>query len=272
MSDAAVNTVSLVNPVIERMKAGEVALGMNVRLARSGDIASIARTTGHDFLFLDAQHAIFSLETLAHIAQAARGAGVAPLVRVRSCDDPDTSLLLDAGVTGIVFPDVNTAAQARRAVDTAKFAPLGKRSVSGAYSLFDFRPLPLAEVVRVLNGNTLVVCMIETREGLANVEEIAAIEGVDVLHVGCNDLLADMGKPGAFGDPEIASAVERVIAVANAHGKFAGLGGDRNVARQVQFIRKGVKFMTTQTDIGFLMAEASRRTVELRQALALGAG
>jgi staphyloferrin B biosynthesis citrate synthase len=270
MSDAAMN--ALVNPVIERMKAGEVALGMSVRLARSGDIASIARTTGHDFLFLDAQHAIFSLETLAHIAQAARGAGVAPLVRVRSCDDPDTSLLLDAGVTGIVFPDINTAAQARKAVDTAKFAPLGKRSVSGTYSLFDFRPLPLAEVMRALNENTLVVCMIETREGLANVEAIAAIEGVDVLHVGCNDLLADMGKPGAFGDPEIVAAVEQVIAVAHAHGKFAGLGGERNVARQIQFIRKGVKFMTTQTDIGFLMAEASRRTGELRHALAAEAG
>ena len=262
------NNLSLVNPVIERMKAGEVALGMNVRLARSGDIASIAKTTGHDFLFLDAQHAIFSLETLAHIAQAARGAGVAPLVRVRSVDDPDTSLLLDAGVTGIVFPDVNTAAQARKAVDTAKFAPIGKRSVSGGYSLFDFRTLPLADVVRALNANTLVVCMIETREGLANVEKIAAIEGVDVLHVGCNDLLNDMGKPGAFGDSEVVAAVEHVISVANANGKFAGLGGDRNVERQVHFIRKGVKFMTTQTDIGFLMAEASRRTGELRQALA----
>ena len=260
--------VTLINPVIERMKAGEVALGMNIRLARSGDIASIARTTGHDFLFLDAQHAIFSLETLAHIAQAARGAGVAPLVRVRSCDDPDTSLLLDAGVTGIVFPDINTAAQARKAVDTAKFPPLGKRSVSGGYSLFDFRTLPLAEVTRTLNENTLVVCMIETREGLANVEKIAAIEGVDVIHVGCNDLLVDMEKPGAFGDPELATAVERVIAAANAHGKFAGLGGDRNLERQVEFIRKGVKFMTTQTDIGFLMTEASRRTEELRRALA----
>jgi 2-keto-3-deoxy-L-rhamnonate aldolase RhmA len=259
--------VTLINPVIERMKAGEVALGMNIRLARSGDIASIARTTGHDFLFLDAQHAIFSLETLAHIAQAARGAGVAPLVRVRSCDDPDTSLLLDAGITGIVFPDVNTAAQARKAVDTAKFPPLGKRSVSGGYSLFDFRTLQLAEVTRTLNENTLVVCMIETREGLANVEEIASIDGVDVIHVGCNDLLVNMGKPGAFGDPEIVAAVERVIAVANAHGKFAGLGGDRNVARQVEFIRKGVKFMTTHTDIGFLMAEASRRTGELRHSL-----
>jgi len=267
MSESAVNAVTLINPVIARMKAGEVALGMNVRLGRSGDIASIARTTGHDFIFLDTQHAIFSLETLAHIAQAARGEGVAPIVRVRSVDDPDTSLLLDAGVTGIVFPDVNTAAQARRAVDIARFAPLGKRSVSGGYSLFDFRNLPQADVMRALNENTLVVCMIETREGLANVEEIAAIAGVDVVHVGCNDLLSDMGKPGAFGDPEIVDAIEHVIAVAGAHGKFAGLGGDRNVTRQAGFIRKGVKFMTTQTDIGFLMAEASRRTEELRGAL-----
>ena len=262
------NKLSLVNRAMERMKAGEVALGMIVRLGRSGDIASIARTTGHDFLFLDTQHAIFSLETLGHIAQAARGAGVAPIVRVRSCNDPDTLRLLDAGITGIVFPDIDTAAQARKAVDAVKFAPLGKRSVASGYSLFDFRTVPLADAMRALNESTLVVCMIETREGLANAEEIAAIPGVDVVHVGCNDLLVDMGKPGAFGDPEIAAAVERVIAAANAHGKFAGLGGDRNVERQAEFIRKGVRFMTTQTDIGFLMTEASRRTEELRRALA----
>jgi 2-keto-3-deoxy-L-rhamnonate aldolase RhmA len=259
-----------VNPVFERMRAGEVALGMNIRLGRSGDIASIARSTGHDFLFLDTQHAIFSIETIAHIAQAARGCGVAPLVRVRSCDDPDISLLLDAGAMGIVFPDVNTAAQARKGVEAAKFAPIGKRSLAGSPQLFDFRPTPAGEMTGALNALTLVVCMIETREGLANLEEIAAVDGVDVIHVGCNDLLSDMGKPGAFGDPEVVAAIERVIKVATAYAKFAGLGGDRDVARQVDFIRKGVKFMTTQTDIGFLMAEASRRTSELRTALAQG--
>jgi 2-keto-3-deoxy-L-rhamnonate aldolase RhmA len=175
--------------------------------------------------------------------------------------------MLDNGVTGIIFPDVNTAAQAKRAVDACKFAPIGKRSVGGGYPNFDYRPLPLAHSVRALNNSTLVVCMIENREGLHNVEEIAAVAGVDVVHVGCNDLLAAMGKPGAFGDQEVVAAVERVIAVATAAGKFAGLGGERDLERQLGFIKKGVRFVTTQTDIGFLMAEAGRRTEQIRKAM-----
>ena len=93
--------------------------------------------------------------------------------------------------------------------------------------------------------------MIETLEGLANVGEIAAVDGVDVVHVGCNDLLTSMGKPGAFGDPAIVAAVERVIAAAATHEKFAGLGGERDMERQLAFIGKGVRFVTTQTDVGF---------------------
>jgi 2-keto-3-deoxy-L-rhamnonate aldolase RhmA len=255
------------NPVTVRMRSGEVALGMIVRLARSGDIARIAKRTGHDFIFIDGQHALFSLETIGHIAQTALGCGVAPLVRVRSVDDPSIALILDNGASGIVFPDVNSAEEARRAVDACKFAPIGKRSVGGGYPQFDFAPLPVGDSVRLLNESTLVVCMIETTEGLANVEQIAAIEGVDVLHVGCNDLLTAMGKPGKFGDPEIVAAVERVIAVAAAHGKFAGLGGERDATRQLAFIRKGVRFVTTQSDIGFLMAAASQRTEQIRNAL-----
>ena len=258
----------IANPVKKRMQAGDVALGMIVRLARSGDIARIAKTTGHDFIFMDGQHSLFSLETIGHIAQTALGCGVAPLVRVRSCDDPSIALILDNGATGIVFPDVNTAEQAKRAVDACKFAPIGKRSVGGGYPQFDFAPVPIGDSVRLLNESTLVVCMIETKEGLANVEKIAAVEGVDVLHVGCNDLLTAMGKPGKFGDPEVVAAVERVIAAAAAHGKFAGIGGERDQERQLAFIRKGVRFVTTQTDIGFLMAAAGQRTEQIRKAIA----
>jgi 2-keto-3-deoxy-L-rhamnonate aldolase RhmA len=260
-------TVSAENPVKTMMRAGKVALGMNVRLARSGDIARIAKSSGHDFIFIDIQHSLFNLETIGHIAQAALGCGIAPLVRVRSCDDPDTSLLLDNGVTGIVFPDISTAEEAKRAVNRAKFPPVGRRSVSGGYALFDFRPMSTADAVPALQENTLVVCMIETREGVENIDAIAAVEGIDVIHVGANDLLTALGKPGQFGDPEGAAAIDKVITTAVRHGKIAGVGGDRNLPRQMEYIRRGARFITTNSEIAFILAEASRVTGELRRAL-----
>jgi staphyloferrin B biosynthesis citrate synthase len=265
MSDASWN---LVNPAKERMRSGDVALGLIVRLARSGDIARVAKTSGHDFIFIDGQHAIFTRETVGHIAQAALGCGVAPLVRVRSCDDPDIPVLLDNGVTGIIVPDVNTAAEAERAVRAAKYAPIGRRSVGGGSTVFDHAAIPLADSIRILNELTLVVCMIETRRGLENVDEIAAVDGVDVLHVGCSDLSVALGKPGEYGDPEITAALERVIEAANRHGKYAGLGGDRDLERQVGYIRKGVRFVTTQADLALLLAAASQKTTEIRAGLA----
>jgi 2-keto-3-deoxy-L-rhamnonate aldolase RhmA len=259
--------VSIPNPVKELLKAGKVALGMNVRLGRSGDIARIAKTTGHDFIFVDIQHSLFNIETIGHIAQVALGIGIAPLVRVRSCDDPDTSVLLDNGVTGIVFPDVSTADEARRAVNRAKYPPIGKRSVSGGYPIFDYRPMNTADSVPALQDNTLVVCMIETKEGLENIDEICAVPGIDVIHVGSNDLLTAMGRPGTFGSPEHIAALDKVIAACKKHGKVPGVGGDRNLARQAEFIRKGMHFITTNSEIAFILAEGTRVTTELRKAI-----
>ena len=258
------------NPLKELLKSDRVALGVLVRLGRSGDIARIAKTTDHDFLFVDIQHSLFNVETIGHIAQTAVAIGITPLVRVRSCDDPDTQVLLDNGVAGIVFPDVNNAAEAKRAVNRARFPPIGKRSVGGGYPIFDFRPVNTAEAVPALQENTLVVCMIETKEGLENVEEIAAVDGVDVVHVGSNDLLTALGRPGTFGSPEHIAALDRVIAAAKKHGKISGVGGDRNLPRQMEFIRKGARFLTTNSDVAFMIAEGSRVTGELRKALGDG--
>src|ERR1700726_3406258 len=155
----AADLPDLVNPVKARMQAGDVSLGMIVRLGGSGGVGGVAKKTGHDFVFIDAQHSLFSLETIGHMAQTGLGCGTAVLVRARSCDDPSISLMLDNGVTGIIFPDVETAAEAKRAVDACKFAPIGKRSVAGFYPNFDCRLLPLSHSVRVLNESTLVVCM-----------------------------------------------------------------------------------------------------------------
>jgi staphyloferrin B biosynthesis citrate synthase len=257
----------LINPIKDKLRAGEVVLGITVRLGRSPDIAHIAKATDHDFIFIDGQHSIFNLETIIAIAHTAAAIGVAPLVRVRGIDDPDVSLLLDNGVSGIIYPDIATAAQARKAVDICKFPPLGRRSVVGGYPHFHYRAVPLSQSVPQLNEICLLVCMIESVEGLNNVEGIAAVPGIDVIHLGSNDLLANMGKAGKFDDPDIVAAQDRVVKAARSNGIFAGCGGNRDVERQVRAIERGAQFVTTQTDIGFLSAAAGQWTRAVRQAL-----
>ncbi len=259
---------NIANPLKAKLAADQPVLGMSVRLSRAPDIVRIAKSTGHDFIFIDSQHSIFGLESLSHIAQLASAMGVPALIRVRGIDDPDVSLLLDNGVSGIVYPDIETVEQARHAVDICKFAPQGRRSVTGGYALFDYAPVPLTEAIPALNEATLVAVMIETMKGLENVEDIAAVPGIDVIHVGTNDLLVNMGRPGQFDCAEIKAAQQRVNAACKANGIAAGCGGNRDVTRQAAAVAGGARFLTTQTDTAFLAAAARAWTEDLRAALA----
>lgn len=258
------------NPVKEKLAAGGTVLGLGVRMSRSAEIARIARATGHDFLFIDVQHSLFNLETIGHIAQAAVALGVAPFARVRSVRDPDVQALLDNGVTGIVYPDVNTAEDARAAVAAVRFGPLGRRSVTGGYPYFDFASVPPSEALPAVDAMTFLACMVETREGVENVEAIAATPGIDVIHIGMNDLLTNMGKPGQYADPELQAAIDRVIAACRANGVSFGCGGQRDPKAQAAIIRRGARFLTTQTDIGLLSAGAGAWTKGIQAALDAG--
>src|SRR5277367_2312128 len=149
-------TSELAHPIKQRLQAGEVALGMPVRLSRSGDIARIAKSTGHDFLFIDCQHSLFNLETIGHIISTAMSCGIAPLVRVRGINDPDVSLLLDNGAMGIVYPDINTPAEAKRAVDASSLARSGKPWAGGGYPISDFGSVRFARGGPKPNKNALL--------------------------------------------------------------------------------------------------------------------
>lgn len=254
------------NPVRETIAAGDVAYGLNVRLAGTGEIAAIARGTGHCFLYIDAQHAPFNLETMATLAHAALGYGIAPLVRVRSATDPNIPVLLDAGVTGIVVPDTETAAQAAAVVHASKFAPIGNRSLGGLDIHYDYGPVPAAELMAELNDTVLVIAMVETVTGLENVEDIAAVPGLDGIYLGGNDMLASMGRSGRYDDPAIYSALDRVVAAAAANGLFAGCGGLMGTARQAKVIGRGVRFLTAASDLGLVRSGAARAITELRAA------
>lgn len=254
------------NTALRTMRAGEAALGMQLRLARSGEIAGLARVTGHDWIMMDMQHSGIDVATTVQIALACFGFDVTPVVRISGLDSTETVRLLDAGVMGIILPDTRNASEARAIVEKCKFRPLGKRSVTTGYVTLGYEPLPIAIAAQTLNRETMVVCMIESVEGLENIEAIAAVDGVDVIHMGCNDLLMDMGLPGQFGCPQIQAALDRLLAACHEHGKFAGSGGDRDLERQRAFIAAGGRFVTTDNDMGFLRLEATRKVERLRQA------
>jgi 2-keto-3-deoxy-L-rhamnonate aldolase RhmA len=264
--------MQMTNPVKETITRGGTSFGINVRLSHSSEIARIAKATGHEFLYIDAQHALFNPESVGHITQTALACGVAPMVRTRGADDPNLSLFLDAGILGLVIPNIETAEQAERVVNATRFAPVGKRSIGGMSPHFDYQSVSPAELVAAFDANTLVICMIESVEGLANLEEIGAVAGVDGLYLGMNDMLISMGKPGQFDDPEIVEALDRIIAVAKANGKFVGCGGVDDVPHQVQILRKGVQFMTTQSDLGLVLNGAAQAMQSIRAALGDSSG
>lgn len=213
------------NPLGSKLVAGQLALALICKQARTVDIALAAKTCGYDVLYLDLQHSTLTADAASQLCIAALGAGVTPMVRVAAHEEALAARLLDGGALAACFPDVQGAADARRAVDACKFAPLGQRSGSLSWPQFDYRRLPASEARQALNDNTAVVCMVESRRGLEQVEAIAAVAGVDVIHVGCGDLAADLGHAGDKGHSDVLAAIDRVARACRAHGVALGLGG-----------------------------------------------
>jgi 2-keto-3-deoxy-L-rhamnonate aldolase RhmA len=254
----------IVNHARERLEAGELALGMGIRQARTVDIAHIAKTAGFDWLFIDMEHNSMSIDTAAQICAASLTAGIAPMIRVPGHESFHATRLLDAGATGIVVPHVNNADEARRVVQACRFPPQGKRSIPGLLPQVLFETHPVAEVVSAINRETLLVAMIETLDGLENVDEIAAVPGIDALLVGCTDLAAEMGLTGQLGHARVAKGVEEVCAACERHGKFAGFGGVYDEAIMANYIQKGGRLILSGSDLAFMMAGGRARTSALR--------
>jgi 4-hydroxy-2-oxoheptanedioate aldolase len=255
------------NPARERLERGEVSLGLGIRLSRSVDIAKILKTRDYDWLFLDLEHGTMSLDTASQISVAALDAGIAPIVRVPAMQHAMATRALDGGALGIVMPHVDSAEEAREIVDRLKYPPAGHRSVSGAQPQFDYRAMKIGELTTALNAATLTVVMVETPKAIANVDEIAAVPGVDVVLVGTNDLAAEMGIPGDFANSKIAGAYEKIVAACKKHKKFPGMGGVYSEELMKTYVGMGMRMVLAGGDVGMLMQAASQRSRFLRGCL-----
>ena len=155
-------------------------------------------------------------------------------------------------------------------VDKLKYPPDGHRSVAGGVPQFDFRAVKIADLTTSLNAATMVVVMLETPRAIGNAREIAAVPGVDVLLIGTSDLCAEIGILGQVGDARVEAAYRRVIDACRRHGKHPGMGGVYDPPHMEKYVRMGMRFILSGSDLSLLMAAGKERTGFLRKAAGEG--
>jgi 2-dehydro-3-deoxyglucarate aldolase/4-hydroxy-2-oxoheptanedioate aldolase len=186
-------------------------------------IARIAAQAGAEFAIFDMEHTGWSVETIRLLVATAGAAALAPMVRVPATQYHLLARPLDVGVAGLMIPMVESEAQARLIVQSAKYPPVGRRGAAFGVAHDDYSGGDILAKMAQANDNLLLIAQIETVAGLAEAGKIAALDGIDVLWIGHFDLTNSMGIPGQFDHPDYLKAVERVVTVCQRYGKAAGM-------------------------------------------------
>jgi len=244
----------LKNRLKEKLLSGQPAFGVSVMFP-SPQVVEMVGRLGFDWVLIDCEHGSISPESVELMAMAAELAGVTPIARPWS-NSPEAILrLMDRGVMGVQVPHVNTAADARRAVESVKFHPRGTRGLAAGTRPAHYGfGVSAADYVEEANRETLVCIQLEEAEALGNLGEILQVEGVDVFFIGPSDLSQSLGYPGRSDAPEVREAMDRAFAAIVAAGKVPGSAGNLQAIRGYQ--RKGVRYLYTH--LPTLLANGSR--------------
>src|ERR1700690_237016 len=249
---------------LQRIRSGRLTLGFGVHHLRGAAVPLLAKAAGYDWLFIDSEHGAISTQEIAQLCLAALPTGIAPLVRIcRGAIDEGTRAL-DNGALGIIVPHVDTADEARRLVEAFRFHPMGHRSTGGPSAQFAFRPPAALEMPGTLNTELLLIPMIETPQAVENAESIAAVEGIDALLIGTNDLSLEMGIAGQVGHERVQDAFRQVGEACRRHNKVFAMGGVYDKEWASRYIGRGVRMFLAGSNHGFLLEAAKSRAKYLR--------
>lgn len=205
----------------QKIQQGKKAAGTMLRVSRNPAIIYLAAQAGLDFVMFDCEGSNYTLETMHDVTLTAKAMGLSVLARVPQLNGEDIRRTLEAGLEGIMVPMVETAEQAKQIVWYSKYAPLGERGYSANTANTDYRkPADLLNFLEETNQKTVVIAQIETKTGVEHADEIAAVEGIDVLLVGPNDLSISLGVPGDVTNPIEIEAIQKVADACQAHGKL----------------------------------------------------
>jgi 2-keto-3-deoxy-L-rhamnonate aldolase RhmA len=235
------------NPVKKALASGGVVIGATVQAANL-DTASILANSGFDFLWVEGEHSPITLETTRNIILLTQGRKAVPFTRVPVNELWTAKRMLDIGSLGVIFPFTDTPDLARQAVAACKYPPEGKRGVGPGMAAL--RWPAQGGYPAWANRNVMVIVIVERPIAIEQIEEIAAVPGIDVIFMGLNDLSYGYGVPGQLSAPVMQTAVKRVMAAAGKHNiPVGGPGGAADVKRM---IAEGFRFIQGPSDLSLL--------------------
>jgi 2-keto-3-deoxy-L-rhamnonate aldolase RhmA len=231
------------NRMKEEILRGEPALGCSVMFP-SPQIVEMLGYAGFDWVLIDCEHGSIGPGDVELMAMAADAAGITPIARPRTNSASDIQHMMDRGVMGVQVPHVNTAEDARRAVAAVKFGPGAARGLAAGT-----RPdnwglgAKMPDFAERANAQSLVCVQLEHAEALKNIDEILAVEGIDVFFIGPSDLSQSMGYPGNPKEPVVAKAIEEALARIQSAGRVPGMPATTDTVGNV--VGSGCRYIYT---------------------------
>ncbi len=209
------------NKLKAKIREGTPVVGCIIQMA-APPLVEMCGLLGFDFVFIDAEHGPLSPGECEELVRAADARGITPLVRVWENRRGVILRYMDTGAHGVIVPAINSAREAREAVQAARYFPEGRRGLAGTRASDYGLLLPIGEYTRQANRENLVVGLIESGEAVDNIEEIVATEGLDGIFIGTTDLSHSLGVPGQFHHPAVEAAFQKILRAGRRSKKFMG--------------------------------------------------
>lgn len=233
--------------VLKKLRAGEVAYCTKINLADARSLEIAAAVSGVDCLWTDMEHVANDWSVIEKQALVAKAYDVDLLVRAARGGYSDSIRPLELDAAGVMVPHIMSLADAKKVVYDTKFHPVGRRPVDGGNRDGLYANIEMEDYMRQANEQRFNVLQIEDPEPLDELEEIAALPGVDMLFFGPGDFSQGIGAPGRWDHPRIAETRERIAELAMKHGKYAGtVGGFGNFE---ELVRLGYRFISIGADV-----------------------
>lgn len=243
------------NLVKQKLNDGRCVFGQLIMEFYTPGIAQMLANCGADFVIYDMEHGRCDISLAASMFASCRGTGVEPYVRIPDLTYSPLSRVLDLGARGVMIPRVETGEQMRDIVAQLKYPPQGRRGVALGIAHDNFAPGG-PEFFSEANDDTVVIALVETARGLANLDDIVSTPGLDIVWMGHYDLTVSLGIPAQFKHPQFLDAMDRLVEAGKRYRVAAGFL-PANPQDALHWIAKGFRVISLGADV-YMYLEALR--------------